>query len=142
MDIPVLDRETTTIDAPVAMTETAARVVRNLLEEKNIPDYHLRVFVQGGGCSGMQYGMAFEAAPRVGDTVLEVEGVKLLVDPQSMSYIRGAQIDYVESLMGGGFRVDNPNAVTSCGCGHSFRTAGASSAASSGGGCGSGGCGC
>lgn len=90
----------------------------------------------------MQYGMAFEAAPRVGDTVLEVEGVKLLVDPQSMSYIRGAQIDYVESLMGGGFRVDNPNAVTSCGCGHSFRTAGASSAASSGGGCGSGGCGC
>mgnify|MGYP001308164304 CR=1 FL=1 len=141
MDIPVLDTQTPQLrQSPVTMTENAGTIVRTLLEEKNIPDYHLRVFVQGGGCSGMQYGMAFEAAPRAGDTVLELSGVKLLIDPQSMGYLQGAQIDYVDSLMGGGFRIDNPNAVTSCGCGHSFRTAGASSAASAA--QGGGGCGC
>lgn len=125
----------------VTMTPSAGDVVRNLLAEKNIPDYHLRVFVAGGGCSGMQYGMAFEKEPRLGDMVEEpFEGVKVLIDPQSASYLSGAQIDYVESLMGGGFRIENPNAVTTCGCGHSFRTTGSQSAGG-GGGCGSGGCG-
>lgn len=128
---------------PISMTESAATVVRNLLQEKNIPNYMLRVFVAGGGCSGMQYGMAFEANPRDGDTVMELHpGVKVVVDPMSAGYLMGANVDYVDSLMGGGFRIDNPQAVSSCGCGHSFRTAGSQSAsAGAGGGCGSGGCG-
>ena len=126
----------------VSMTESAANVVRNLLAEKNIPNHALRIFVAGGGCSGMQYGMAFEAEPRVGDAVVEpYEGVKVVVDPQSVGYLKGAQIDYVDSLMGGGFRIDNPQAVSTCGCGHSFRTPATQSAGASAGGCGSGGCG-
>lgn len=123
----------------ITMTEAASQVVRKLLDEKNVPNHHLRVFVAGGGCSGMQYGMAFEAAPRPGDTVVEAShGVRLLVDPQSAMYLMGAQVDYVDSLMGGGFRIDNPQAVSSCGCGHSFRTSGSSTAQSSAGGCGCG----
>lgn len=126
---------------PISMTESAATVVRNLLQEKNIPSYMLRVFVAGGGCSGMQYGMAFEASPRDGDTVMELHpGVKVVVDPMSAGYLMGANVDYVDSLMGGGFRIDNPQAVSSCGCGHSFRTAGSQTASSGGGGCGSAGC--
>ena len=125
----------------ITVTPAAAEIVRTLLQEKKIPDYHLRVFVAGGGCSGLQYGMGFEAEPRQGDAVFHVaDGVKVLIDPQSAMYLQGASIDYVDSLMGGGFRVDNPNAVSSCGCGTSFRTQGASSAASAGG-CGSG-CSC
>jgi iron-sulfur cluster assembly accessory protein len=126
----------------VHVTEAAATVVRNLLNEKNIPDHALRIFVTGGGCSGMQYGMQFESEPRLGDTVIEATGgVKVVIDPQSAVYLSGAQIDYVDSLMGGGFRIDNPTAVTSCGCGHSFRPAGSESASAAparGGGCGCG----
>lgn len=142
MDIQIQDLRTEfKPQTMVTMTESAGNIVRDLLAEKNIPDYHLRVFVAGGGCSGMQYGMSFEKEPRIGDTVVEPQkGVKVLIDPQSASHLRGAQIDYVDSLMGGGFRIENPNAVTTCGCGHSFRTTGSQSA-SSGGGCGSGGCG-
>lgn len=126
----------------VTMTPAASQVVRKLLDDKGVPDYHLRVFVTGGGCSGMQYGMAFEAQPRPGDTVIEASNnVKMLIDPQSAMYLSGATVDYVDSLMGGGFRIDNPTAVSSCGCGHSFRPAGAQSAQGGGGGCGSGGCG-
>lgn len=137
-DIPMAPA---TEQTTVSMTAAAADVVRNLLEEKGIQGYALRVFVAGGGCSGMQYGMAFEKEPRVGDAVLQVtDGVKVVIDPQSMFYLQGAEIDYVDSLMGGGFRIENPNAVSTCGCGHSFRTEAASSA-STGGGCGSGGCG-
>ncbi|MDQ4078687.1 MAG: iron-sulfur cluster insertion protein ErpA [Chloroflexota bacterium] len=141
MGIQIQDPTTKREKQPmIIMTEEAANVVRGLLEEKNISDHALRVFVAGGGCSGMQYGMAFEKEPRVGDTVVEpYEGVRVLIDPQSATYLKGAQIDYVDSLMGGGFRIDNPNAVTTCGCGHSFRSAGTQSAASAatGGGCGS-----
>lgn len=141
-DLIDIDIETPQTTTGITVTEAAATVVRNLLQEKNIPTHHLRVFVAGGGCSGMQYGMAFEAQPRAGDAVFEpYEGVKVLVDPMSAGYLMGAEIDYVESLMGGGFRIENPNAVSSCGCGHSFRTAGSQSASSGGGGCGSGGCG-
>ena len=117
------------------VTPSAVAVIGNLLKERNIPDYALRVFVTGGGCSGMQYGMAFEAEPQEFDNVIETEGVKLVIDPTSIMYVGGATIDYVDSLMGGGFRIDNPNAVSTCGCGHSFRTSSEGSA--SDGGCGS-----
>ena len=125
------------IDAPVLnVTSSAVTVIRNLLTEREIPNHALRVFVSGGGCSGMQYGMAFEESPRDYDRVVEVDGVRLLVDPTSLMYLQGATIDYIDSLMGGGFRIDNPNAVSSCGCGHSFRSDEGEGEA----GCGSGSC--
>lgn len=123
--------------AVLSLTPTAARKIRRLLEEKNLPNHGLRVFVSGGGCSGMQYGMAFEEEPQDGDLLVEDQGVKLIVDPVSAFYLEGASIDYVEDdLMGGGFKIDNPNAVASCGCGHSFRTSQQAPAAGYGGGCG------
>ena len=126
----------------IAVTPAAVDKVRQLLQERNLPQHGLRVFVAGGGCSGMQYGMALEETPREFDHVMETGGVKLYVDPTSMMYLAGANIDYVDNLMGGGFRIDNPNAVSTCGCGHSFRTSGSGApAADSGGGCGSPGCG-
>lgn len=112
------------VDTPVmTVTPAAVNVIRTLLEQREIPNHALRVFVSGGGCSGMQYGMAFEESPRDFDRVVEVDGVRLIVDPTSMMYLQGATIDFVDSLMGGGFRIENPNAVSQCGCGHSFRTA-------------------
>jgi iron-sulfur cluster assembly protein len=105
------------------VTSSAIQVIKDLLSQRNIPNHALRVFVAGGGCSGMQYGMAFEENAREHDTVVETEGVRLLVDSTSLMYLRGATIDFVDSLMGGGFRIENPNAVSSCGCGHSFKTA-------------------
>src|SRR5262245_20441739 len=110
------------VETPVlTVTPSAVNVIRNLLEQRSIPNHVLRVFVSGGGCSGMQYGMAFEESPRDFDKTVETDGVRLVVDPTSMMYLQGATIDFVDSLMGGGFRIDNPNAVSSCGCGHSFR---------------------
>jgi iron-sulfur cluster assembly accessory protein len=127
----------TDIDLPaMTITPVAASKIRELLEARNIPGHALRVFVAGGGCSGLQYGMAFEEKPQEFDTVVETDGVRLIIDPTSVMYVGGATIDFVDSLMGGGFRIDNPNAVSSCGCGHSFRTSGESSASDSSGGCG------
>jgi len=103
------------------VTPAAVSIIRSLLEQREIPDHALRVFVTGGGCSGLQYGMAFQEAPEAGDTVVRCDDVRLLIDPTSMMYLQGATIDYVDSLIGGGFRIDNPNAVSSCGCGHSFK---------------------
>jgi iron-sulfur cluster assembly protein len=88
----------------------------------------------------MQYGMAIEGNPREVDTTVELDGVKVYIDPTSMMYLGGATIDYIDNLMGGGFRIDNPNAVSTCGCGHSFRTTGSAAPAASGGGCGAPGC--
>jgi iron-sulfur cluster assembly accessory protein len=121
----------------IVLTEAAAQVVRNLLVEKEAPDHGLRIFVAGGGCSGLQYGMALEGESRPYDHVVDAEGVQIFVDPTSMMYLSGAVVDYEDSLMGGGFRIDNPNAISSCGCGHSFKTSGdaAESAAGNGGGC-------
>lgn len=130
-----LQTETIETTPILTVTPVAVGIIRDLLEKRNIPNHALRVFVSGGGCSGLQYGMAFEETARDYDKVVEVDGVRLLVDPTSLMYLQGAIIDYVDSLMGGGFRIDNPNAVSSCGCGHSFRTSG--SGESSGGGCGS-----
>ena len=106
----------------VSVTPSAVAVIKNLLEQRNIPNHSLRVFVTGGGCSGLQYGMAFEEAPQEYDKQVKVDGVSLLIDPTSFAYLQGANIDYVDSLIGGGFRIDNPNATSACGCGHSFKT--------------------
>jgi iron-sulfur cluster assembly accessory protein len=136
----LMERQETSpeVETPVlSVTPLAVAKIRELLEARSIPNHALRVFVAGGGCSGLQYGMAFEEGPQEFDNVVEADGVRLIVDPTSVMYLGGATIDFVDSLMGGGFRVDNPNAVSSCGCGHSFRTSGESSAESSAGGCGS-----
>lgn len=119
----------------LTLTTAAAEKIRGLLQERKLPNHGLRVFVSGGGCSGMNYGMALEAESRDFDTVVEQEGVKLFIDPTSLSYLAGSTVDFVGDLMGGGFRIDNPNAVATCGCGHSFRTAGGAAPAA-GGGCG------
>ena len=111
-----------TDSAVLTVTPAAVSIIRDLLEQREIPNHALRVFVTGGGCSGLQYGMAFQEEPESGDTVVSNGGVRLLVDPTSMMYLRGATIDCVDSLIGGGFRIDNPNAVSNCGCGHSFKS--------------------
>ena len=115
--------EVTEVATVLSVTPAAVEIIHGLLEQRNIPGYALRVFVSGGGCSGLQYGMAFEQDARDFDAVVEPgNGVRLIVDPTSLMYLEGATIDYVDSLMGGGFRIENPNAVSSCGCGHSFKT--------------------
>jgi len=107
----------------ITVTESAAQKLGGIMEQKGMKTSHaLRVFVKGGGCGGMQYGMTFDT-PREDDEVYEQHGMRLVVDPTSLSYIEGANIDYVDNLMGGGFHIDNPQAVSSCGCGSSFRTA-------------------
>jgi len=107
----------------VTITENAAEKLGGILEQKGMKDTHgLRVFVKGGGCGGMQYGMTFDDTTRDDDQIYEHSGLRVLVDPTSLFYIEGANIDYVDNLMGGGFHIDNPNAVSSCGCGSSFRT--------------------
>jgi iron-sulfur cluster assembly protein len=131
--------ETTEVEVAqvVTVTPAAVNIIRTLLEQRQIPGYALRVFVSGGGCSGMSYGMAFEQEPRDFDAVVDAAtGVRLIVDPTSLMYLEGATIDYVDSLMGGGFRIENPNAVSTCGCGHSFRGKDDPEASSEGG-CGS-----
>lgn len=110
--------ETTIIN----MAPAAADKVRELLAQENDPSLGLRIFVAGGGCSGLQYGMTLDEQ-QDGDTVIALQGIKVLVDEMSVGYITGSEVDYVDSLMGAGFTVNNPNAVSSCGCGHSFRTA-------------------
>src|SRR5216117_3997623 len=106
----------------INMTPAASDKVRELLAQENDPSLGLRIFVAGGGCSGLQYGMTLDEE-QDGDTVILVEGFNVLVDEMSLTYISGSEVDYVDSLMGAGFTVNNPNAVSSCGCGHSFKTA-------------------
>jgi iron-sulfur cluster assembly protein len=106
----------------ITMSELATQQLRTLLAQQENADLGLRVFVYPGGCSGMSYGMAFEDEINEEDMVLDNGGLKLIVDENSAHYLQGAQIDFEDSLMGGGFRIFNPNAVRSCGCGHSFDT--------------------
>ena len=106
----------------LSMTPTAANKVRELLKQENDPSLALRIFVAGGGCSGLQYGMTLDEE-QDGDTVISQGDFSVLVDEMSLGYITGSEVDYVDSLMGAGFTVNNPNAVSSCGCGHSFKTA-------------------
>lgn len=119
----------------ITLTPSAASAVLELLSKRNLEDYALRVYISGGGCSGFQYGMALEGNVRDNDLVVEEHGVKLVVDEVSIEYLRGATVDYVDEIMGSGFKIENPNAVSSCGCGSSFRTAESGSEAS-GEGCG------
>ena len=119
----------TALDMPVPVvapsvihvTEAAAIKIQELLNEEGKVDSGLRVFVQGGGCSGFQYGLMIEeAGAGVGDQLFESNGVKLLVDPVSLSYLKGAEVDFVDTITGGGFTIKNPNASSTCGCGSSF----------------------
>ena len=115
---------TTTTTTLLTITPEAVGQLKTFLSEQGTPEAGLRVFVAPGGCSGLQYGMTIEEAAEDGDEVIETDGVRLLVDNFSAMYLQGAEVDYVNSLMGGGFTVHNPNAVASCACGHSFDTGG------------------
>ena len=107
----------TETEQAITLSEVAIRKLQTILIEKNIADHGLRVFVAGSGCSGVQYGMAFESEARDLDTVMEAHGLRVYVDPVSLEYLTGASIDYVEGPSGGGFRIENPNAVGGCSCG-------------------------
>ena len=109
-----------TIPSPLIFSEAAASKVKELIKEEGNDALMLRVFISGGGCSGFQYGFTFDEEIGEGDTVVENEGVKLLVDPMSFQYLSGAEIDYTEGMEGAQFVIRNPNATTTCGCGSSF----------------------
>ena len=107
----------------VSMTSRAADKLKEILAKQDRDDLALRVYVTPGGCSGFSYGMTFAEGVEEDDTLVEAQGVRVVVDPMSAMYIKGSEIDFVDALMGGGFALRNPNAVSSCGCGQSFRTA-------------------
>ena len=121
MTVPAL---ATLNEAMIELTDKGAEKVREFLASQSEPNATagLRVGVRGGGCSGFQYMLAFDEE-RDGDTVVESQGIRLLVDTASAPYVRGATVDFVDSLQGAGFKVDNPNVVAACGCGSSFRVA-------------------
>ncbi|MEO6984692.1 MAG: iron-sulfur cluster insertion protein ErpA [Paralcaligenes sp.] len=106
--------------APILFTNAAAAKVKDLLVEEGNPELKLRVFVQGGGCSGFQYGFTFDETVNDDDTTIDKEGVQLLVDPMSFQYLVGAEIDYKDDIEGSQFVIRNPNANSTCGCGSSF----------------------
>jgi len=110
----------TEMPIPLVFTDSAANKVRDLIAEEGNPDLKLRVFVTGGGCSGFQYGFTFDEVANEDDTVMEKNGVTLLIDPMSFQYLVGAEIDYSEGLQGSQFVIKNPNATSTCGCGSSF----------------------
>lgn len=109
--------------AVVNLTEAAAYEVKDMLKQNDMADGYLKVKVNGGGCTGLTYGMTAESEPGANDEVLEFFGLKVLVDKEDAPILNGTTIDFKQSLMGGGFQIDNPNAIASCGCGSSFRTA-------------------
>lgn len=111
---------TTTLTDPLVFTDAAASKVRELIEEEGNPNLKLRVFVQGGGCSGFQYGFTFDEDVNEDDTTLDKGGVQLLIDSMSFQYLMGAEIDYKDDISGSQFVIKNPNATTTCGCGSSF----------------------
>lgn len=109
----------------ISLTELAQEKVKGVLEQEkaSLPNGGLRIYVQGGGCSGFSYGMVVDEVTD-GDLTFETGGVKVIVDPMSLRYLEGAEVDYKEDLMGGGFAIKNPNATSTCGCGHSFSSGG------------------
>jgi iron-sulfur cluster insertion protein len=108
------------LPAPLIFTDSAVAKVKDLIAEEGNPELKLRVFVQGGGCSGFQYGFTFDEETNEDDTVVNKEGVKLLIDAMSYQYLVGAEIDYKEDVQGSQFVIKNPNATSTCGCGSSF----------------------
>ena len=117
-------REATEQATPiVTMTALASTKLKEIVAKQGRSDLALRVYVTPGGCSGFSYGMTFSEGSEEGDVVAEHEGVRVVVDPMSAMYLKGSEIDFVDALMGGGFALRNPNAVSSCGCGQSFKTA-------------------
>jgi iron-sulfur cluster insertion protein len=107
-------------EAGVSLSESAARRVAELKRQENLPNAFLRLAVAGGGCSGFQYGFSFDEQRQGDDAVFERNGVQLIVDAVSLELVKGAEIDFVEDMMGASFQVKNPNAASSCGCGNSF----------------------
>ena len=105
---------------PINFSDNAVKKVKELIEDEGTPDLKLRVFVSGGGCSGMQYGFTFEESINEDDTKVEKDNVTLLIDPMSLQYLTGAEIDYQDNVQGSQFVIKNPNATTTCGCGSSF----------------------
>src|SRR5512139_1695582 len=123
MSVDVESVETMEETEVISLTEAAAEKLDGIMREKGVRETHaLRVFVSGGGCSGLQYGMTFDPAPREIDTVVTQHGMRVVIDPQSLQYMGGSTIDYVDSPMGGGFHIENPSAVSNCGGGQSFKT--------------------
>jgi len=116
----MMDTQPQTPTSIILVSTAAAAKINELLAEEGKTGSGLRVFVQGGGCSGFQYGLMIEESGGVGDQVYESNGVKLFVDPISISYLRGAEVDFVDTVTGGGFTIKNPNASSTCGCGQSF----------------------
>ena len=110
----------TEMPAPLVFTDNAAAKVKQLIDEEGNLDLKLRVFVTGGGCSGFQYGFTFDEAVNDDDTAMQKNGVTLLIDPMSLQYLGGAEIDYQEGVEGAQFVIKNPNATSTCGCGSSF----------------------
>ena len=126
-------------DTLVSLTPVAAEKIRELMAEDPEGETSvLRVAIQGGGCSGFQYGLGFDAGPVDGDASLEQHGVTIVIDPYSAPYLKGATIDFLNGLEESGFKIDNPNAAASCGCGHSFTVEDGAPEDASAGGCGSG----
>jgi len=121
----------------VSLTPAAAEKIRGLIEQETDVSV-LRVAIEGGGCSGFQYGLGFDHGAQEGDVEFQCEGVTVVVDPFSAPYLRGSTVDYLETIQESGFKIDNPNAVASCGCGHSFQVADGEQPADAGAGCGSG----
>ena len=121
----------------VSLTPAAAEKIRGLMATETDVSV-LRVAIEGGGCSGFQYGLGFDRGAQEGDHEFEIEGVKVVVDPFSAPYLKGSTVDYLETIQEAGFKIDNPNAVASCGCGHSFQVADEDAAAGAAPGCGSG----
>lgn len=128
-------QETLTAQTGISLTARAAQELRELMTSQDRANASLRVWVAGGGCSGLQYGMALDDnAPEEDDRQFELDGVRVLVDSMSLTYMEGSTVDYVDDVLGGGFKIDNPNATGGCGCGSSFKTDGSGGG---GGGCGS-----
>jgi iron-sulfur cluster assembly protein len=118
-DMEIAERPT---EFPITITPLAAAKVKELMaEEPDADNLVLRVAIQGGGCSGFQYGLGFDSGAADGDQEFELEGVRVVVDPYSVPYLKGATVDFLTGLQESGFKIDNPNAVSSCGCGHSFQ---------------------
>lgn len=108
-----------TLTASIALTQPAAKAVREIMNQKNLQGYALRLYISGGGCSGYQYGLALDNRTRDEDTVVETDGIKLLVDEVSIKYLHGTTVDYVEGAEASGFKIINPNPLDTCGCGQS-----------------------